>query len=467
MKRGSDGAGLISDPKRAKGANLALRPKKGEPMSESVPRLGVKNVLFSWTDLFGNMRSKLVPALRAAEIAEDGAGFAGMAAHQDMEPSDPCVLAKPDEDKLVVLPWRKDVAWVPCELTCSGKPLQQCSRRALRTAMEKCQATHGLEMKTGIELEFHLLDIESANHKLSDAGDTAAKPCYAVAPLMRQYSFIAELVDSMEQMGWGPYQADHEDACGQFEINFDFDNALETADRCALYKWMAKDIGRKHGVKPTFMPKPFANLSGNSAHVHCSFWKDGSDKVMSGDGHKGLSDFAINFIGGLIKHAPGFAALTNPTVNSYKRINSAPTLSGASWSPNTISWTGNNRTHMIRVPDAPRFELRLADASANPYLMQAGLLAAGLDGVATKADPGPPSDFNMYTNPQERPKLVARNGELPLNLLDALRNLQKDKELTSAVGQEICDAYFNVRMEQWNEYMRHMSSWEIENTVDV
>jgi len=383
-----------------------IRAAPGEPFGEAVRRLGVRFVLFSWTDLFGVMRSKMVPASAAEDVAADGAGFAGFAAHLDLQPSDPDVLASPDVSSLVVLPWKRDVAWVACDLSMGGKPLLQSPRDALRHAQAALKDKCGLAIMTGVELEFHLLSAEDAS-RMADPNDTAAKPCYQVEPLMRQYDLISELLEYMEELGWKPYQADHEDSIGQFELNWTYDDALITADRHVFYKWMVREAAARQGKVATFMPKPFSHLTGNASHMHLSLYDASGASIMEGAGHLGLSETALHFCGGMLQHAQAFTAVTNPTVNSYKRINAAPTISGSSWAPNTVSWTGNNRSHMIRVPDAPRFEMRLPDAACNAYLMPAAVIAAGMDGVLSKADPGPPLMFNLYTADAEARKVGA------------------------------------------------------------
>ena len=408
-------------------------------------------------------RSKLVPSATAADVAADGAGFAGFAAHLDMQPSDPDVLATPDVSSLVALPWNRDVAWVACDLSCGGRPLSQSSRSALRHAQRQLQEKSGLSMKTGVELEFHLLSAEDAS-RLADSKDSSAKPCYQVEPLMRQYDLISELLAYMEELGWMPYQADHEDSIGQFEINWTYDDALITADRHVFYKWMVREAAARRGMVATFMPKPFTHLSGNSAHMHLSLYDAAGAEVMAGDKALGLSQTALDFCGGLLAHAPAYAAVTNPTVNSYKRINAAATISGSSWAPNMVSWTGNNRSHMIRVPDAPRFEVRLADASANAYLLPAAVMAAGQDGLARKIDPGPPSLINMYTADADTQAAFTR---LPLNLLDALREFRQNQALAAGLGSEVAEGYYNLRIRQWNDFTRSMSQWEIDNTLDA
>ena len=249
---------------------------------------------------------------------------------------------------------------------------------------------------------------------------------------MRRYDVIAEICDYMLKLGWGPYQNDHEDANGQFEMNFEFDDVLKTADKHSFFKFMTKSIAEKHGMRATFMPKPVEGLTGNGCHAHISVC-DKSGKVNAFADNKnelGLSDKGYNFLGGIMKHATAMAAITNPTVNSYKRINAPRTTSGATWAPNTVTWTGNNRTHMVRVPGPGRFELRLPDGATNPYLLQAVIIAAGIHCLEINADPGKRYDIDMYAEGYK----VKGAPKLPLNLLDALRIFDKDKALKESLG---------------------------------
>jgi glutamine synthetase len=276
---------------------------------------------------------------------------------------------------------------------------------------------------------------------------------------MRRYDIITEICDAMLGLGWAPYQNDHEDANGQFEMNWTYDEALLTADRMAFFKFMAKSVAEKHGLRATFMPKPFANLTGNGCHIHLSLWQ-GETNLF--DGGEDITDLAKHFIGGVLNSAPAMAAITNPTVNSYKRINAPRTVSGATWSPNSVTWTGNNRTHMIRVPEPDRFELRLADGATNPYLLPAVALAAGLDGMARQIDPGPRQTNNMYT---EGHLVTGTPPKLPLNMLDALRALEASEVLTAAMP-ELVPAYLKLKNGEWNDYARHLTQWERDTTLD-
>ncbi len=351
------------------------------PLSEIARERQIRYFLISFTDLFGAQRSKLVPAESIDTLARDGAGFAGFAAWLDMTPADPDILAIPDLDRLFQLPWRSEVAWMPADLyTVTGDPIEQAPRWVLKRVLDQAQAA-GFRVRTGVECEYFLLSAEDLT--LSDSRDQQSKPCYDQQALMRQFEVIREICDAMLGLGWGPYQNDHEDANGQFEMNWTYADTLVTADRQAFFKFMVRSIAENHGLRATFMPKPFSDLTGNGCHTHLSVWDlEGKTNLFTDPkGELGLSSLAYQFIGGVLHSAEALCAFSNPTVNSYKRINAPPTSSGATWSPNTISYGGNNRTHMIRIPDDQRFELRLADGAANPYLLPAALIAAGLDGI--------------------------------------------------------------------------------------
>ena len=426
---------------------------------------GVKYFMVSFTDLFGGQRAKLVPAQAIAEMQEDGAGFAGFATYLDMTPAHPDMLAVPDASSVIQLPWKPEVAWVAANCVMEGEDVAQAPRNVLRKLIDRA-ADQGLHVKTGIEAEFFLLTPKG--DQISDPFDTAAKPCYDQQAVMRRYEVIREICDYMLELGWGPYQNDHEDANGQFEMNWEFDDALKTADKHSFFKFMAKSVAEKHGLRATFMPKPIEGLTGNGCHAHISVW-DGAGSaaktnVFADDAMDlGLSQSGRHFLGGIMKHASALAAITNPTVNSYKRINAPRTMSGATWAPNTVTWTSNNRTHMVRVPGPGRFELRLPDGAANPYLLQAVIIAAGLDGVSTNADPGKRYDIDMYAEGHK----VRGAPRLPLNLLDALREFNKNKGLKSMLGDEFSAAYLKLKHQEWDAFAAHFSTWEKDNTLDI
>ena len=421
----------------------------------------IKYFLISFVDLFGVLRSKLVPARAIGEMQRDGAGFAGFAAWLDMTPAHPDLFAVPDPASLIQLPWKPEVAWLAGDLVMDGKPVQASPRVALKSQIASA-AKEGMRLKTGVECEYFL--VSSDGMSIADASDTQEKPCYDQSALMRRYDVISEICDCMIALGWNPYQNDHEDANGQFEMNWDYDDALVTADRHVFFKYMVKSIAEKHGLRATFMPKPFLNLTGNGCHAHVSVWdKSGKKNLFISKSDKlGLSKMAYKFLGGVLHSADTLAAIFNPTVNSYKRIDAQVTSSGATWSPNAITYGGNNRTHMVRVPDVGRFEMRLMDGAVNPYLLQAGILAAGLDGVANDRDPGKPSSLNMYTEGHKATGVR----RLPSNLLDAIRLFEKSKVLRATLGNELVDSYAKLKHQDWRSYSAAISQWERDNTLD-
>ena len=427
----------------------------------------IKYFLISFVDLFGVLRSKLVPAHAIKEMQNAGAGFAGFAAWLDMSPADSDMFGIPDPDSLIQLPWNKEVGWLASDLWMNGKPVDASPRVMLKKQIKKLKKQN-LTMKSGVECEYFLISPDG--NSIADPRDTQSKPCYDQSALMRRYDLIKEICDCMIEMGWGPYQNDHEDANGQFEMNWDYSDCLKTADRHSFFKFMVKTIAEKHGLRATFMPKPFGNLTGNGCHAHVSVWQGNKNKFLDKKDKLGLSKMAYNFLGGVIKNASSLSAFFNPTINSYRRINAPPTKSGASWSPSSISYTGNNRTHMIRIPDPGRFELRLMDGSANPYLLQASVLAAGLYGLKNKVDPGKPLDCNMYEDHAKYPDLP----KLPDELEQSLNLLKNNKDMNDAFGKDVINSYIKLRSSEMNEFKskdsfdktKDVTKWEKDNTLD-
>ncbi len=421
----------------------------------------IKYFFISFVDLFGVLRAKLVPARAIAGMQKDGAGFAGFATWLNMTPADPDMFAVPDPDSLIQMPWRPEVGWLAADLWMNGKEVEHCPRVVLKRQVARA-TERGFRMKSGVECEFFLVKPDGS--AVSDDRDIQEKPCYDQSALMRRYDVITEICDAMLALGWNPYQNDHEDANGQFEMNWDYTDCLTTADRHVFFKFMLKTVAEKHGLRATFMPKPFDNLTGNGCHAHVSLWnKSGRRNLfLAKTGELGLSKLAYQFLGGILNSADAFSALYTPTVNSFKRINATVTLSGATWSPNAISYSGNNRTHMVRIPDPGRFELRLMDGAANPYLMQAGVLAAGLDGIANKRDPGKRLDLNMY----EEGRRSRRIRRLPLNLLDAIRLFDKSKLARASLGDELVSSYVKLKLDEWANFGRSLTEWERDHTLD-
>ncbi|HAQ46335.1 MAG: type III glutamate--ammonia ligase [Paracoccaceae bacterium] len=423
---------------------------------------GVKYFMISYTDLFGGQRAKLVPTQAINDMAIDGAGFAGFATWLDLTPAHPDMMAVPDVNSAIQMPWKPEVAWLASNCVMEGNPVAQAPRNVLNKLIAEA-ADEGLRIKTGVEPEFFLLNMEGT--QISDPLDNAEKPCYDQQAVMRRYDVISEVCDYMLDLGWEAYQNDHEDAIGQFEMNWKYDDALQTADKHSFFKFMMKSVAEKHGMRATFMPKPFKGLTGSGCHAHISVWDLAGKVNVFADNTKelGLSEKGRHFLGGIMKHASALAAICNPTVNSYKRINAPRTSSGATWAPNTVTWTGNNRTHMVRVPGPGRFELRLPDGAVNPYLLQAVIIAAGLDGIRNKADPGKRHDIDMY----QMGHTIKGAPKLPLNLLDALREYEKDRTLMHTMGDEFSSAYLKLKRKEWDSFVSHFSTWEHENTLDI
>ena len=422
---------------------------------------GIKYFLVNFTDLFGVQRAKMVPAQAIAGMQEDGGGFAGFATWLDMTPANADMFVFPDPPSVMQLPWKKDVAWVAGIPVMDGKPVAHAPRNLLKQLIAQA-GQKGFMLKSGVEPEFHLITPDGRS--VADTADHQEKPCYDQQALMRRYDLISEICDSMLELGWGAYQNDHEDANGQFEMNWNFADALTTSDRHAFFKYMVRALAEKHGLRATFMPKPFMNLTGNGCHMHASVWSpDGKTNLFKDDaGVLGLSAMGYHFLGGVLHNGEALCAITNPTVNSYKRINAPRTTSGATWSPNTLTYGGNNRTNMVRIPGPGRVEFRLADGAVNPYLHHCVYLAAGLDGIENARDPGERMDFDMYTEGWK----ATNAKKLPLNLLDAMRLFEKNPFLRGVLGDEFTNAYVKLKNAEWNSYASHLTDWERDRTLD-
>jgi glutamine synthetase len=427
----------------------------------------IKYFLISFVDMFGVLRSKLVPSEAIREMQKNGAGFAGFATWLDMTPADTDMFAIPDPNSLIQLPWKKEVGWLASDLWMNGKPVEASPRVMLKKQIKRLN-NKDMILKSGVECEYFLINTEGT--AIADSRDTQPKPCYDQSALMRQYDLIKEICNSMIQLGWNPYQNDHEDANGQFEMNWDFADSLTTADRHVFFKFMVKSIAEKNGLRATFMPKPFENLTGNGCHAHISLWHGNKNLFLDKGDKLGLTRLAYNFLGGILNSTEGLSAFFNPSINSYRRIDAPAPASGASWSPSKISYTGNNRTHMVRIPDPGRFELRLMDGSVNPYLLQAGIIAAGIDGIDKKRDPGQPLFINMYTDGDNYPNLK----KLPTDLESALEHLSSSEALLSAFGEKNITSYLKLKQNELKDFNNSetfskkepITTWEKINTLD-
>jgi glutamine synthetase len=428
---------------------------------------GIEFYFAQFVDLYGRPSAKLVPAANLDGLVADGAGFAGFAAGEiGQVPSDPDISAMPDLDSFTPVPWQPNLARFACDITVEGESWPYCPRTILKRVLKQA-ADAGYEFKMGLELEYFLVRRrEDGSIEVADSLDTLEKPCYDMAGLTRHYDFLTTVSRYCNELGWGNYANDHEDANGQFEQNFTYDDALVSCDRAIFFRYMVHTLAEQYGWIATFMPKPFTNLTGNGCHFHMSLWRDGENLFLDEADPRGLglSDTGYRFVGGLKSHARASSALTAPTVNSYKRLKAGTTASGATWSPVWISYGYNNRTQMLRIPGPGRIEDRTIDGSANPYLAAAAVLAAGLDGIERGLEPGEPNGENLYAHTYE--ELTARGLEaLPANLLDAVGELEHDTALRAALGagrgEDYVDYYARVKRDEWFRYHEQVSAWEI------
>jgi glutamine synthetase len=429
---------------------------------------GIEFYFAQFVDMYGRASAKLVPAVNLGSLVADGAGFAGFAAGEiGQRPSDPDIAAMPDLDSFTLVPWQPNLARFACDVTVEGEEWPYCPRTILRRVLARAREL-GFEFKLGLELEYFLVRRrEDGSLEIADAYDTLAKPCYDMAGLTRQYEFLTTVSKYCNELGWGNYANDHEDANGQFEQNFSYDDALVSCDRAIFFRYMVHTLAEQQGMIATFMPKPFTHLTGNGCHFHMSLWRDGENLFLDEADPRGLglSELAYGFIGGLRQHARAYSALTAPTVNSYKRLKAGSTTSGATWSPVWISYGYNNRTQMLRIPAPGRIEDRTIDGSANPYLAAAAVLASGLDGIERGLDSGEPNSENLYEFSYE--ELTARGlHALPANLLDAINELERDEVLRQALGrgrdEDYVDYYAKVKRNEWFRYHEQVSAWEID-----
>jgi len=428
----------------------------------------IRYVLAQFVDIHGSAKAKSVPVEHLDMVLGDGAGFAGFALWGfGMGPHGPDYMAVGDAATVKRLPWMPGHARIVCNGTVKGKPWPYCSRVVLKRQLDKL-AKEGLTLYTGIEPEFMLLT-RDAGGKLApfDGTDALEKPCYDYKGLSRATPFLDELVTSLRAIGVDIYQIDHEDANGQFEVNFTYSDALTSADNFTLVKMAVSEIARKHGMIGSFMPKPFSNRTGSGAHFHVSMGNSKTKNLFQDDKDPqglALSEMGYHFVGGILKHARALAAICAPTVNSYKRLVVGRALSGATWAPAYIAYGDNNRTGCVRIPGG-RLEMRLPDAGCNPYLVSAAIAAAGMDGVRNKLHPGPMNNNNLYEATLEDIRKMGI-GLLPQNLLEAVTALEQDEVVKDALGAELAAEFIALKKMEWTEYARHVSDWETERYVE-
>jgi glutamine synthetase len=428
----------------------------------------IKYILAQFVDIHGSAKAKAVPAEHLEMVLTDGAGFAGFALWGfGMGPHGPDYMAVGDLSTLMPIPWMPGFARMATYGHVYGKPYPYDSRVALKVQLDKL-AAQGMTLYTGIEPEFMLLK-RRADNSLGpwDATDSLEKPCYDYKGLARSTDFLDRLVSAVRQVGLDVYQIDHEDANGQFEVNFTYSDAMTSADRIILFRMAASEIAREFGAICSFMPKPMSDRTGSGMHIHLSIGDEKKKNLFQDDKDRhnlGLSAMAYQFLGGILHHAPALAALACPSVNSYKRLVVGRSFSGATWAPAYISYGDNNRTSMVRVPYG-RLEFRLADSGCNPYLATAALLAAGLDGVERKFNPGEPHNFNHYTKTDAELKELGIK-VLPQSLSEAMNALEADALFGEALGKEFVAEFIRLKRMEWVDYHRHVSDWEVRRYLE-
>jgi glutamine synthetase len=441
----------------------AIVEKKSPDLSGQLD--GVKYMLASYVDMHGVSKGKVVPIahldrmMKGSELCT-GAALDGVP--QDV--SDEEVASHPDPASVTVLPWNNEIAWFASDLWCEGKPFEACSRNILKRVLAKA-ADMGFTMNLGMEAEFFVLrdDPELGYRPISDRKNLD-KPAYDVSRMLDNMGWIGELVSSMNSLGWDVYSFDHEDGIGQFEIDFRYFDALSMADRFVFFRLMAHEIARKHGGFATFMPKPYADRAGSGAHFNMSLAdiKTGRNLFVDASDPRGcgLSTLGYHFLAGVLKHLPAICAVVAPTVNSYKRLVLKGSMSGFTWAPVWACYGDNNRTNTLRIPlGGGRVELRAADSSCNPYLGAALVLAAGLEGIENKLDPGDPHTENMYLKSDEELKALGIT-HLPQTLKEAIDAFAADPLSEKVFGPAMYKAWLDFKRDEWTSYINHVSDWE-------
>ena len=458
-------------------SNLS-RPPVAEPVSggpsgglagfaqtarESLASQGVHTLLVQFTDVHGVAKGKYVPLHQLETVLSDGAGFAGPSIWGTALPrTGPRAeyFARGDASTLQALPWEPGVARIVGDGFVAGEPFDACPRQVLKRMTARL-AERAWTLSTGIEPEFFLLrrDPDRPDGCLlpADASDRLDKPSYDLKSLPRSMPFLQALRTALEAAGLSVLQIDHEDAHGQYEVNFRFDQALRSADHVMLFKLAAHALAEQHGHVFSMMPKPFANQPGSGLHFHVSLWQDGRG-LFDGERGEPLSKLAQHFIAGVLHHSAALCALAAPTVNSYKRLAVGESLSGTTWAPAYVAHGPNNRTALVRTLPG-RFEWRVPDASANPYLATAGLIAAGLDGIDRELDPGVACTDDLFAlNPSQ----IRERGIplLPQSLDEAVRAFESSELLHATLGDTLHREFVRLKRAEWIEYARHISPWE-------
>ena len=442
---------------------------------------GIEFILAQFVDINGAVKVKQVPAGCFDDLVENGAGFAGAAVWgMGQGPHSHDLMGRADIETYRRLPWKKNVGVVNTNIHVDGKPHPYCPRWNL-VRMSEIFAGQGYVLNCGFEPE-HFLVVRNSDGSISiwdPLGiDTLPKPCYDFKGMCQAMDYLQDIIRYGNELGFDIYQSDHEDANGQYEINYGWTNALHSADRLTLFRMMTSQVAAKYGCLSTYMAKPFADKTGSAAHLHfhVANVNTGENLFPLAPGEKdtsglGLSKLALHYAGGLLKHIRAITAVASPTVNCYRRIQSGEFVysctSGYTWTPAFACYGDNNRTQMLRSPNGERFEDRSISAAVNPYLLTAVHMAAGLDGIKNEIDPGEPCvGVNLYEMPFEERRRRGMTG-LPQNLSEAISALEEDEVVKSALGP-IAEEFIRLKRSEWSEFMRHqVTPWEIKRYLSM
>ena len=442
-----------------------------EEIRNHMKQAGIEFLLAQFVDIHGSAKVKMVPLASLDDVIDEGAGFAGAAVWGvGQGPHSHDMLARIDLHSYTPLPWMPNTARFAADLYVDGESYPFCPRTNLKRVLQSVREK-GYVFNVGMEPE-HFLVTRNADGSVSpwdpDGVESLAKPCYDYRSMAPAMDYLQELTSSLNELGWGVYQADHEDANGQYEVNFDYTDALITADRITFFKMATSQIAKKYGAIATHMPKPFADRTGSGLHVHFHLADAESGECLFDDADDprglGCSELGYHFVGGVLHHARALCAVTSPTVNCYKRLKLGAglhsTRSGFTWTPAFITYGDNNRTQMIRTAGPGHFEDRTVSAGCNPYLALAAYVAAGIDGIENKIDPGDPNLGNMYEKPLSE---ILESGTriLPQSLFEAVGELRNDNVIKNALGV-IADEFIDLKIQEWETYAGEVTQWEID-----
>lgn len=437
-------------------------------LKNSLKQRGVKYVLASFVDAHGVSRGKTVPINHLEQMMRGSELFVGAAIDgmpQGLQEED--LVAVPDPNSNIICPWNSEIAWFASDLFARGDAAEGCSRSVLKRVLGQA-AGMGYRLNLGIETEFFAFPSGSIDVAFSTTNPeptlSRRPPYYDLSDLLQNYSWLQELVEAMNDLGWDVYSFDHEAGNGQFEIDFNYTDGLKSSDRFTFFRLMAQEIAKKHDHHISFMPKPFGDRVGSGAHFNLSLTTEGGENVFfSNDDPRGqgLSPLGYQFVAGILNHAPALCAVLTPTVNSYKRLVATLPSGAPSLAPRFISY-GNNRTNLLRIPlGGARVECRLPDSACNPYLAAAMLLSAGLEGIREGLDPGEPylDDLNTYTPLDLQQKAIV---PLPRTLGEAIDAFAADPLGYEVMGAPLFEAFIELKAQEWETYTQHISAWEIQ-----